>query len=92
MVAHHTLNGCNLQAGDMLGSGTQSGPHPEQAGSLLELSLNGSKALTLPNGEKRNFLEDGDTVLMRGWCDRPGATRIGFGDCVGTLLPAVPLA
>lgn len=89
MVAHHTVNGCNLQPGDMLGSGTQSGPKPEQAGSLLELSLNGSQALTLPNGEERTFLRDGDAVLMRGWCQKPGAARIGFGEVVGTLLPAL---
>jgi|SRR5450631_1815646 len=92
MVAHHTVNGCNLQPGDMLGSGTQSGPKPEQAGSMLELSLNGKNAFTLPNGEKRSFLEDGDAVVMRGWCGKPGAARIGFGECVGTVLPAHPIA
>jgi len=92
MVAHHTVNGCNLQPGDMLGSGTQSGPKPEQAGSMLELSLNGKNAFTLPNGEKRTFLEDGDAVVIRGWCGKPGAARIGFGECVGTVLPANPIA
>ena len=93
MVAHHTVNGCNLQPGDMLGSGTQSGPRPEQAGSMLELSLNGKSAFTLPNGEKRTFLEDGDAVVMRGWCgNKPGAARIGLGECVGTVLPAKPVA
>jgi len=89
MVAHHTVNGCNLQPGDMFGSGTQSGPRPEQAGSLLELSLNGKQAFTLPNGEQRTFLQDGDAVVMRGWCSKPGAARIGFGECAGTVLPAI---
>ncbi len=92
MVAHHTVNGCNLQPGDMFGSGTQSGPRPEQAGSILELSLNDKNAFTLPNGEKRTFLEDGDAVVMRGWCSRSGAARIGFGECIGTVLPANPIA
>jgi fumarylacetoacetase len=60
---------------------------------MLELSLNGKNAFTLPNGEKRAFLEDGDTVVMRGWCGHhPGAVRIGFGECVGTVLPAIPAA
>ncbi|MBU6256798.1 MAG: fumarylacetoacetase [Burkholderiales bacterium] len=90
LVAHHTVNGCNLQSGDLLGSGTQSGPLPQQAGSLLELSRNGQQAISLPDGQTRRFLEDGDAVFMRGWCSRPGAARIGFGDCVGTLLPADP--
>jgi fumarylacetoacetase len=87
-VAHHTINGCNLQPGDLLGSGTQSGPSPDQAGSLLELTVNGKQTLMLPNGEQRTFLEDGDTVVMRGWCQKPGAARIGFGDCSGTVTPA----
>jgi len=89
MVTHHTINGCNLQPGDVLGSGTQSGPTPEQAGSLLELSHDGKRAITLCNGEQRTFLEDGDTVVMRGWCRKSGTARIGFGDCTGTVLPAV---
>jgi fumarylacetoacetase len=88
MLAHHTVNGCNLQPGDLFGSGTQSGPEPQQAGSLLELSRNGKQASTLPDGEQRTFLEDGDTVVMRGWCAKPGAARIGFGECSGTVLPA----
>jgi len=92
MVAHHTVNGCNLQSGDLLGSGTQSGPSPEEAGSLMELSLGGKQPLRLPGGETRTFLEDGDTVIFRGACQARGATRIGFGEVRGTLLPARPLS
>jgi fumarylacetoacetase len=88
LVAHHTVNGCNLQAGDLLGSGTLSGPKPEQGGSLLELSNGGKQPLTLSNGEQRTFLEDGDTVILKAHCERPGARRIGFGECRGTVLPA----
>ncbi|HJW26983.1 MAG TPA: fumarylacetoacetase [Rhodocyclaceae bacterium] len=89
LVAHHTVNGCNLQSGDLLGSGTLSGPAPDQGGSLLELSQGGKRELRLANGETRSFLEDGDTVILRGYCEAPGARRIGFGDCAGTVLPAV---
>jgi fumarylacetoacetase len=88
MVAHHTVNGCGLRPGDLLGSGTQSGPEPEAAGSLLELSGGGKAALTLPNGVQRTFLEDGDTVVLRGRAVRPGLPRIGFGEAAGTVLPA----
>ncbi|QBE65991.1 fumarylacetoacetase [Pseudoduganella lutea] len=88
MVAHHTVNGCGLRPGDLLGSGTQSGPEPEAAGSLLELSGGGKAAITLPNGEQRTFLEDGDTVVLRGRAVRPGLPRIGFGEAAGTVLPA----
>ncbi|MEO8278358.1 MAG: fumarylacetoacetase [Ideonella sp.] len=88
LLTHHTVNGCNLQAGDLMGSGTLSGPDPDQAGSLLELSSGGKQSITLPNGETRRFLEDGDTLILRGHCERPGARRIGFGDCAGTVLPA----
>jgi len=90
MVAHHTVNGCNLQPGDLLGSGTQSGPSPHEAGSLMELSLGGTQHLKLPGGESRTFLEDGDTVTLTGFCTAPGAVRIGFGQVHGTLLPAHP--
>jgi len=89
MVAHHTINGCNLQPGDLLGTGTQSGPEKDEAGSLLELSNGGKQPLALPNGETRGFLEDGDTVIMRGWCERAGAARIGFGELVGSIRPAL---
>lgn len=92
MVAHHTVNGCNLQPGDLLGSGTQSGPTPGEAGSLMELSKGGKEPITLPNEEKRTFLEDGDTVVFRGTCTAPGAARIGFGEVRGTLLPARALS
>jgi fumarylacetoacetase len=88
MVTHHTVNGCNLRSGDLLGTGTQSGPSHEEAGSMLELSRGGKESITLPNGETRKFLADGDTVIMRGFCQRPGAARIGFGEAVGTVLPA----
>jgi fumarylacetoacetase len=88
MVAHHTINGCNLQPGDVFGSGTQSGPTPPEAGSLLELSEGGRRTIGLPDGETRTFLEDGDRVTLRAWCERPGAARIGFGECSGTVLPA----
>ena len=88
MLTHHTVNGCNLQPGDMLGTGTLSGPRPEQGGSLLELSAGGKKALTLANGETRTFLEDGDAIILRAWCEREGFARIGFGECRGQVLPA----
>jgi len=88
MVAHHTLGGCDLRPGDLFGSGTQSGPDPDQAGSLLELTAGGKRALTLPGGEQRTFLEDGDRVMLRGWCERPGYVRIGLGECAATVLPA----
>ena len=88
MVAHHTVNGCNLQPGDLFGSGTQSGPDPGQGGSMLELSAGGKEPLALANGEMRSFLEDGDTVILRGHCERAGHRRIGFGDCTGTIVPA----
>ncbi len=88
MVTHHTVNGCNLQPGDLLGTGTLSGPTLDQAGALIELTEGGKKPITLPNGEQRTFLEDGDTVTFRGWCEAPGAVRIGFGECVGTILAA----
>ena len=86
LVTHHTVNGCNLQPGDLLGSGTLSGPKPDQAGSLMELTLGGKQAVTLPNGEKRTFLENGDTLVMRGWCERAGAVRIGLGEVSGTVV------
>ncbi len=89
LVAHHTVNGCNLQSGDLLGSGTLSGPSAEQGGSLLELSQGGQQPLQLSNGQTRSFLEDGDSVILRGHCERRGFRRIGFGDCTGTVLPAL---
>lgn len=88
MVTHHTVNGCNLQPGDLLGTGTLSGPTLDQACALIELTAGGKNPIQLPNGESRTWLEDGDTVILRGWCEKPGAARIGFGECVGTVLPA----
>jgi fumarylacetoacetase len=88
LVAHHTVNGCNLQPGDLLGSGTLSGPNAGESGSMLELSQGGKQPITLPNGERRSFLQDGDTLVLAGWCERPGARRIGFGLNSGTVLPA----
>jgi fumarylacetoacetase len=87
MVTHHTYNGCNLRPGDLLGTGTQSGPEPAEAGSLLELTKAGKEPLTLAGGEQRRFLEDGDSVSLRAWCARPGRPRIGFGAAVGRVLP-----
>ncbi|MDR7305404.1 fumarylacetoacetase [Rhodoferax saidenbachensis] len=88
LVAHHTVNGCNLRGGDVLGTGTLSGPAPEQGGSLLELTQGGKVALTLANGETRTFLQDGDSIILRGSCERAGVRRIGFGECRGTVLAA----
>ena len=89
MLAHHSSNGCNLQTGDLLGSGTQSGPAPGQGGSLLELSGGGKQPISLASGETRTFLQDGDTVVLRAFCEREGAKRIGLGECAGTVLAAV---
>lgn len=88
MVTHHTINGCSLRSGDLFGTGTLSGPKPEQAGSLLELTQGGKKAITLSNGEKRIFLQDGDCIALKGWCEKSGAVRIGFGECIATVMPA----
>jgi fumarylacetoacetase len=88
LLAHHTSNGCNLQTGDLLGTGTLSGAAPGQGGSLLELTLGGRRTLALPGGEQRSFLEDGDTVTLRAYCQAPGAVRIGLGSVSGTVLPA----
>jgi fumarylacetoacetase len=85
MVAHHTSNGCNLRPGDLLGSGTVSGPGTEERGCLLELTWRGKEPLTLPTGERRSFLEDGDEVVMTGWCVAPGTVRIGLGECRGRV-------
>ena len=90
LVTHHTVNGCNLRAGDLLGTGTLSGPAAEQGGSLLELSQGGKRPIVLANGETRTWLEDGDTVVLKAYCQREGFRRIGFGECRGTVLPACP--
>ena len=86
MLAHHTSGGCNLQPGDLFASGTVSGPERENRGCLLELTSRGAEPLTLPTGERRSFLEDGDEVIMRGYAERAGAVRIGFGECRGMVV------
>ncbi|WP_312028315.1 fumarylacetoacetase [Aquabacterium sp. J223] len=88
MVAHHTVGGCHLRPGDLLGSGTISGATPGSEGSLLERTWNGAWPLALPGGESRRFLEDDDDVLIEAWCEAPGRRRIGLGQCRGRVLPA----
>jgi fumarylacetoacetase len=90
LVAHHASNGCNLRPGDLLASGTVSGPTRDGAGCLLEITRRGAEPLTLPEGETRRFLEDGDEVTIRGYCEREGAARIGFGECRGIIEGGVP--
>lgn len=90
LLTHHASNGCNLTSGDLLGSGTQSGPQDGQGGSLLELTRGGREAIRLPSGEMRTFLEDGDCVTLRAHCRRDGARSIGLGECTATVLPAMP--
>jgi fumarylacetoacetase len=89
MIAHHTSGGCNLRPGDLIGSGTVSGPEKHNRGCLLELTWKGAEPIDLPTGETRRFLEDGDEVILRGWCERPGFRRIGFGECRGVITPAI---
>jgi fumarylacetoacetase len=90
MIAHHTSNGCNFQSGDLIASGTVSGPTPDSRGCLLELTWDGQgkprRPIELPTGEKRTFLADGDTVIFKGYCERDGFRRIGFGECRGTVV------
>lgn len=86
IVAHHSSNGCHLLAGDLLGTGTLSGPEREEAGCLLEMTLGGQQSISLSNGEARTFLEDGDTIVLRGFCEAPGYRRIGFGECKATIV------
>jgi fumarylacetoacetase len=86
MLTHQASNGCNLRSGDLLATGTVSGPTPDSVGSLLERTKRGAEPLLLPNGEQRKFLEDGDEVILRGWCQREGLPRIGFGECRGTII------
>jgi fumarylacetoacetase len=88
LVVHHTSNGCNLQIGDLLGTGTLSGPEPSQGGSLLELSQGGKVPIALPGGERRTFLEDGDTLTLKAYCEAAGAVRIGLGSVSGTITAA----
>ncbi len=86
LVAHHTSNGCNLRPGDLLASGTISGPEKDARGCLLELSWRGTEPIQLPTGETRRFLEDGDEVILRAHCEREGVARIGFGECRGVII------
>ena len=88
LITHHAVNGCELRPGDLLASGTLSGPTVGEEGALLEATAGGKKPLSLPGGETRTFLEDGDAVVMRGWCEREGFARIGLGEVVGRVLPA----
>jgi fumarylacetoacetase len=88
MVAHHASNGCNLQIGDLMGTGTCSGPQDESRGCLLEITSRGQQPITLPNGETRGFLQDGDEVIFRAHCGGTGRTRVGFGECRAVILPA----
>lgn len=87
MVAHHSVSGCLLHPGDIIGTGTISGPVVAEAGAMMELALNGTAPVTLSTGEPRSFVEDGDTIILRGHCERDGFARIGFGECRGTVLP-----
>ncbi len=88
MLTHHASNGCNLQRGDLLATGTVSGRGKDQRGCLLELTWRGSEPIELPTGEIRRFLEDGDEIIMKGFCERDGFRRIGFGECRGLIQPA----
>lgn len=90
MIAHHTSNGCPLRPGDLIGSGTVSGPEKLNEGCLLEITRRGAEPLQIPNGESRAFLEDGDEVILKGWCAASGFRRIGLGECRGLILPALP--
>ena len=87
MLAHHASNGCNLQTGDLIASGTVSGPDQNARGCLLELTWRGTKPITLPTGEERRFLQDGDEVIMKGFLEAEGRLRLGFGECRGEVLP-----
>lgn len=91
MLTHHASNGCNLRAGDLLASGTVSGPDKNACGSLLELTSRGKDPITLPTGEQRKFLEDGDEVILHGFCEREGFRRIGLGSCSGVIQPAAAI-
>lgn len=86
-LAHHTVNGCNVKVGDMCASGTISGPSPDSYGSMLEITWRGEKPVDMPDGTQRKFIQDGDTVIMKGYCEKDGI-RIGFGDTVGKIIPA----
>jgi len=91
LVTHHTIGGCNLSPGDLFGTGTLSGPQPDQAGSLLELTSGGKTPIALANGETRTFLQDGDEITLRGQCRREGFRTIGLGECLGRVQPSPAL-
>ena len=86
-LAHHSITGCPMQPGDLLGSGTISGPAPGSYGSMLEIAWKGTKPVAIGNGETRKFIQDGDEVIMTGYCQGSGY-RVGFGECTGSILPA----
>ena len=88
IIAHHSSNGCNLQPGDLIGTGTLSTNDEGGLGSLLEISQGGKQPLNLASGEMRSFLEDGDEITLRAWCEGDGGPRIGFGECVGRVVPS----
>ncbi len=88
MLAHHTIGGCNMNPGDLFGTGTQSGPTATEAAAMIELTQGGINPITLNNGETRSFLQDGDAVILKAWCEKPGFARIGFGESRGLVLPA----
>jgi fumarylacetoacetase len=87
MLAHHTVSGCRMRAGDLIGSGTISGSGEDERGCLLELTWRGTKPITLPDGTERKFLQDGDEVILRGWAVREGLPKLSFGECRGIVLP-----
>jgi fumarylacetoacetase len=89
LIAHHSSNGCNLRPGDLIGSGTVSGLARESMGCLLEMTRRGAEPIQLPSGETRRFLEDGDEVILRGWCEREGFASIGFGECRGRVFDSI---
>jgi fumarylacetoacetase len=90
MLTQHTIGGCNVESGDLIGTGTISGPTEGEAGAMVELSAGGTRPVPLPSTrEERRFLEDGDRVVLKGWCERPGAARVGFGECSGEVLAAI---
>ena len=88
MLAHHTIGGCPLEVGDLIGSGTISGTDPGSVGSFLELTNGGKRELELEGGVKRKFLEDGDTIIIKGWCGKDSSSIVGFGECEGTIAPS----
>ena len=87
MITHHTVNGCGLNPGDLLGSGTQSGASPDEAGSLLELTAGGKQQITISDAERRTFLQDGDEIELRGFCQNESGLRIGLGSVINRIIP-----